>query len=106
MSNSRCTAGLGLVINSHLWYGAEQLVSAHVSVATWFKAAACKFVISPVEVGQEDLVVMVGVEEAAHVTSELVKLGQPHPLLTTTTGAAARFVVFTFFMVQLWKKED
>lgn len=89
-------------INSHLWYGAEQLVCAHVSVATWFKAAACKFVISLVEVSQEDLVVMVGVEEAAHITSKLVKLGQPHPLLITT----ASFVVFTFFMVQLRKKED
>lgn len=94
-------------INSHLWDGTEQLIGAGVSVGTRFKAAACEFVISALELSQEDLVVMVGVEQGAYVTGKLVEPGQPHPLLTTTTDSVASFVVLiTFFMVQLWKTKD
>lgn len=96
---------LQYLIYSHLWNGAEQLIDADVSVGTWFEGAACKFVVSPLELRQEDLVVMVGVKQGADVTGKLIKPGQPHPVLTTTTGRDASIVVITFFMVQLWKKK-
>lgn len=87
-------------VYSYLRNSAEQLISAGVSVGTWFKAAACEFVISPLELSEEDLVVVVGVEQSAHVTGELVKPRQPHPLLSTTTGSVASCVwVVTFFLV-------
>lgn len=89
-------------VNLHLWNGAEQLISTGVSIGTRFDAAACEFVISTLELRQEDLVVMVGVEQRTHVTSKLVKPGQPHPVVTTTTGSVATCSAFiTFFMVQL-----
>lgn len=60
---------------SHLWYGTEQLINVRVAIAARLKAAACEFVISSLELGEEDLVVMVGVEQGAHVASKLVKSG-------------------------------
>lgn len=88
---------------SHLWNGTEQLVDTHVSIGAWFEDAACEFVVSPLELREEDLVVVVGVEQAADVTGELVQPGQPHPLLTTnTTGGLVG--VITLFNVQLGKK--
>lgn len=85
-----------------LWNGTEQLVGAGVSVGTWLKAAACEFVKSPQELSQEDLVVMVGVQQGAYVTGELVKPGQPHTLLTGRTGRGISFcVLISFLMVQL-----
>lgn len=50
---------------------------------------------------------MVGVEQGPYVAGKLVKPGQPHPLLSATIGSVASFaVIITFFVVQLWKKEE
>lgn len=81
----------------HLWNGAEQLIIAGVSIATWLKAAACKFVVSSLELGQKDLVVVVRVEQGTDVAGKLVKPGQPHPLLTS--GSVHSLAVFINFLM-------
>lgn len=58
-----------------LWNGAQQLISANVSVGTWFQATACEFVIHSLKVSEENLVVMVGVQQGPYVTGKLVKPG-------------------------------
>ena len=58
-----------------LWNGAQQLVSADVSVGTRFQAGDCEFVIHSKKVSEENLVVMVGVQQGPYVTSKLVKPG-------------------------------
>lgn len=85
-------------IGSYLRNSVQQVVGAHVSIETWFKAGACEFVVRSMEISQEDLVVMVGVEQGPYVAGKLVKPGESDPLFLTS--------VIVSFVVQLWMNTD
>lgn len=50
------------------------------------------------EITQEDLVIMVGVEQGPEVAGKLVKPGEPDPLFITS--------IIIPFTIQLWMKTD
>lgn len=80
-------------VGCYLRNSIQQVVSAHVSIETWFKTGTCEFVIGSMEITQEDLVVVVGVEQRPEVAGKLVKPGEPDPLLITS--------IISSFMIQL-----
>lgn len=66
--------------------GAQQLVSAHEAVRLRVQGAACELVVGCLEVGEEDLVVVVGVQQRPDVAGKLVEPSQPDSFVAT--GAA------------------
>ena len=82
---------------SHLWDGAQQVVHAAVAVGPRQQAAARELAEGGGELREEDLVVVVGVKQAAHAPRKLVQAGQTHPVLPAVTGAppAGRVAVRT-----------
>lgn len=82
--------------------GAQQLVGAHVAIGVRVQAAACELVVGCLEVSEEDLVVVVGVQQRPDVAGKLVEPSQPDPLVAT--GAVRGLVVVAvvgFLVVQL-----
>lgn len=63
------------IIVMDLRNSAEQFISGAVPIEARVKVAACKLAVGPLELCQEELVVVVGVEQRPNVTSKLVKPG-------------------------------
>ena len=78
---------------SYLRYGSKQLVNGGVTVGAGLQVAARELAVGAGELGQEDLVVVVGVEHGSHAARKLVQPGQAHPLAALTPSVLSLLLV-------------